>query len=101
MITYEITATVRNDLCEGYELYMRDRHIPDLLATGKFASATFLRTGDGNRYRIRYEAYGREALDGYLMEHAADLRRHFYETFPEGVTLEREEWEVLAIWDNQ
>jgi hypothetical protein len=54
MITYEITATVRADLCDAYERYMRDRHIPDLLATGSFAGATMARSSPG-RYRIRYE----------------------------------------------
>lgn len=28
MVTYEITATVRADLCDAYEAYMREEHIP-------------------------------------------------------------------------
>jgi len=29
-VTYEITAEVREDLCEKYEQFMIERHIPDL-----------------------------------------------------------------------
>ena len=97
MVTYEITAAVRPDLCEAYERYMRERHIPDLLETGAFAGASLSRSSPG-RYRIRYEAHSRDALDRYLTEHAPRLRRHFAETFADGVELAREEWSVLASW---
>lgn len=94
-VIYEITATVRADLCEAYEDYMRDRHIPDLIATGAFERATFSRSEPG-RYRISYETISRETLEEYLREHAPRLRAHMIETFPDGVEVSREEWEVLA-----
>ena len=97
IVTYEVTATVRADLSEAYERYMRERHIPDVLATGAFVGASFSRSAPG-RYRVRYEAHGREALDGYLADHAPRLRQHFADTLPDGVTLSREEWDVLAAW---
>jgi hypothetical protein len=97
MVTYEVTATVREDLCAAYERYMRERHIPDLLATGAFSGASFGRSTPG-RYRMRYEAWSRGDLDRYLAEHAPLLREHVQEVFPEGVTLTREEWNVLAAW---
>ena len=70
-------------------------HIPDLVATGCFASASLSRSEPG-RYRARYVAHDREALDRYMRDHAARLREHGAETVPEGITFEREEWEVLA-----
>lgn len=97
MLTYEITALVRADLCGAYERYMTDRHIPDVMQTGAFIAATFSRSGPG-RYRIRYEAPSREAMDAYLAEHAPVLRQHFMDTFPSGVELSREEWTVLEGW---
>ena len=39
MVTYEITAIVRANLCDAYEKYMTERHIPDVLQTGAFAGA--------------------------------------------------------------
>jgi hypothetical protein len=95
VVTYEITAAVRADLCGEYERYMSELHIPHLLETGAFASATFSRSSQG-RYRIRYEAHSRNALDDYLENHASRLREHFAQAFPEGVQVSREEWEVLA-----
>lgn len=97
MLTYEITAIVRPDLCDAYERYMRERHIPDLMQTGAFAAASFSRSAAG-RYRIRYEAKTRQALDKYLAEHAPRLREHFTDTFPTGIELVREEWTVLESW---
>lgn len=97
MITYEVTAEVREDLRADYERYMQDRHIPDLLATGHFVGASFSRAVPG-RYRMRYEARSRAALDAYLAEDAPRLRQHALDTFPEGLQLSREEWTVLAIW---
>src|SRR5687768_15887083 len=97
MVTYEITAIVREDLCDAYETYMSARHIPDLLATGAFTAASLSRSSAG-RYRIRYEASSREALDDYLRDHAPRLRAHFASKFPAGVDVTREEWTVLATW---
>ena len=97
MIIYEITAIVRADLIEKYEKYMRERHIPDLLETGCFRAASFS-CGEGNRYRIRYEAPDQNALDEYLKNDAARLRADFLEHFPEGVKVSREVWEVLESW---
>ncbi len=96
-VTYEITSTVEVDLCDDYQSYMIERHIPDLLETGEFAGASFSRSRPG-RYRIRYAAHNRESLDRYLAEHAARLRQHFAETFPTGIELSREEWEEIRIW---
>ena len=97
MIIYEVTATVRGDLTEAYEKYMREIHIPDLLATGFFSGVKLARAGE-NRYRMQYEARDQKALDEYLNTEASRLRADFIEHFPEGVEVARENWEVLQIW---
>ena len=100
MIIYEITATVSVGLTDEYEKYMRETHIPDLLATGFFSGARISRSGE-NRYRIQYEARGRKALDEYLETAAPRLRADFLAHFPEGVDLTRENWEVLQTWNEK
>jgi len=100
MIIYEITATVRAGLAEEYEKYMRETHIPDLLATGFFSGAKFTFSGE-NRYRIQYEARDRKALDEYLETASTHLRADFLAHFPEGIELTRENWEVLQIWNEK
>ena len=97
MVTYEITAIVQTELCVPYERYMQDCHIPDLLATAAFVGASFARAAEG-RYRIRYDARDRDALDMYLRDHAPRLRDHFAATFPSGIEVTREEWTVLETW---
>ena len=97
MIIYEIAATIRADLVEDYEKYMRETHIPELLETGFFAGAKFTRTS-ANRYRIQYEAHDQNALDEYLETKAGQLRADFLAHFPAGIELSREHWEVLQIW---
>ena len=97
LVTYEITARVAPHLVEAYERYLRERHIPDLLATKYFVAAALTCAAPG-RYRIRYEAPDQAALDRYLAEHAPRLRAHFDEHFPQGVELSREVWTALALW---
>ena len=100
MVIYEITATVRADLLESYEKYMREIHIPDLLATGYFSGAKLTRAGE-NRFRIQYEAHDRQALDEYLATEATRLRADFLAHFPEGIEVARENWKVLQIWNEE
>lgn len=97
VITYEVTATVRDDLRGRYEVYMRERHIPDVLLTGLFARAHLLRGEDG-RFRARYELEDRAALDRYLATHAARLRADVAAHFPDGVEFARDVWNVLTEW---
>lgn len=97
MVTYEVTATVHPLFLDAYESYMRERHIPDVLATGYFQAAVFTRAAPG-RYRVRYEAPSEAALDRYLKEHASRLRADFASHFPEGVDLVREVWVALQSW---
>ena len=97
MVIYEITAVVQTELVEDYEKYMRERHIPDLLATGYFSGAAFTRSGE-NHYRVRYEAFSRKSLDDYLEKNAESLRADFLAHFPEGIELSRRIWDVLQVW---
>jgi hypothetical protein len=98
-VIYEIIAVVEKDLVKAYEKYMRERHIPDLLATGCFRDANFLRSSE-NRYCIRYEAFSQKMLDNYLGNEAERLRADFLAHFPKGVELSREIWEVLQVFNN-
>lgn len=97
IVMYEITAAVAPELIEKYEKYMREEHIPALLATGYFRAAKFTRSPD-NRYRILYEARSQESLDKYLELDAPRLRADFQNHFPTGIKLSRENWQILNEW---
>jgi hypothetical protein len=96
-VIYEITAIVQADFVEEYEKFIRQRHIPDLLATGYFRAAAYTRSSIG-RYRIRYEAFDQHSLDKYLDKDAPHLRADFLRHFPNGVEISREVWEVIEEW---
>ena len=98
MIIYEVTAVVEAHLTEAYGRYMRQEHIPDVLASGCFQSAEFASAAPG-RYRMRYEASTDEDLERYLATHAARLREDATSRFPEGVALSREVWTAIQRWD--
>lgn len=100
MVIYEITASVKEQFKDSYEKYMWERHIPDLMATGNFLRAEFLRGGDG-LYRIRYSLYGRGDLENYLNRDAERLRADFISHFPSGVEVTRAVWDVLETWPEQ
>lgn len=93
-VIYEVTATVDLESADDYEAFLIRRHIPDLLRTGCFESASFEVSVPG-RYRIRYAAPDRKSLERYFAEHAPRLRADFATHFPEGAELSREEWTVL------
>lgn len=97
MISYEVVADVREELRARYDVFMRDRHIPDVLATGLAVGAQFDRAEDG-RYRVRFAFADRASLDKYLLTHVARLRADFIAHFPEGVTLGRDVWSELRKW---
>jgi hypothetical protein len=96
-VLYEVTATVRPEIAEEYERYLRQTHVPDLLATGHFTAASVERTDDG-RVRTRYEAPDLAHLERYLAEDAPRLRAHAAERFPTGLALSREIWTIVQRW---
>jgi hypothetical protein len=97
-LVYEVTAVVELELAERWEAYMRERHIPDVLATGWFTRASLARAS-GGRYLIRYHAASRGDLDRYLAEAAPALRAEFTGRYPGGVALTRETWELVQEWE--
>lgn len=98
MFIYEITATVDDGLAVEYEKYMTERHIPDLLATGHFITASFAKAG--NLYRVAYNAERRENVDAYLADDAERLRTDFAEHFPTGVAVSRQVFEIVRLFSS-
>ena len=97
-LIYEVTAVVELEIAEGWERYMRERHIPDVLATGCFTGASLARAS-GGRYLIRYQVATRADLERYLAQAAPTLRAEFAARYPGGVALTRETWELLQEWE--
>ena len=95
---YNVRVTVGDDLAERFSGYMLSKHIPDVLATGKFVSAELARSETG-AFLISYLAAKRPDLEEYLEEHTERLRDSFAKEFPFEVRVEREILEVLDAID--
>ena len=99
MIYYEVTLECSESTAPALEQWMRNSHIPDMLATDCFVAIHFDRN-DG-RFRTVYQAANRQHLDRYLAEHATRLREHFQKHFPSGVAVSRETWEQVQNWNHE
>ena len=99
---YEVVVTLAPGTdSEVFTDWMRDHHIPALLATRCFTAASFEREQSLHpRFRVRYFAIDRGSLDTYLAEHASRIRADFQRHFGEGATVRRETWEVLEVWEH-
>ena len=99
MLIYEVTATVDPNIRSEFESFMAKRHIPDVLATGKFSAAFF--AGSNGTYRVGYHCDSRGDLESYYAEHAAALRADVAERFPAGIELSRMELDIVALFPGQ
>jgi hypothetical protein len=97
MIRYEVTLQVEPALAPTVEEYMRNRHIPDILATGCFRRIHFDQASSA-RFRTCYQAESQEELDRYQRDHAPKFRAEFLAEFPRGITVTRETWTERQLW---
>jgi uncharacterized protein DUF4286 len=97
MIRYEVTLQVEPALAQSVQEYLRNKHIPEIFATGCFRQIRFDRASPA-RFRTSYEADSQADLDRYLRDHAPKFRAEFQRDFPEGLTLTREVWKQQEAW---
>jgi hypothetical protein len=79
MILYNITFTVANEIEEDFVQWMKDKHIPDIFATGLFTEHKFFRllnSPDDNvtNYAIQFFAENTKKLIEYEARFAHELR---------------------------
>ena len=97
-VRYNVRVRVGDELAERFSGYMLAKHMPDVLATGKFVSAEISRSEDGS-FLISYLAGSRPDLDDYLARHTADLREAFSRECPFNAQVEREILDVVDVID--
>ena len=79
MYIYNVTINIDETVHDQWLCWMRDEHIPDMLATGKFLGALMTRVMveeemGGITYSIQYRTDSKETLDRYYREDAESLR---------------------------
>jgi hypothetical protein len=82
-------------------IWMRHKHIPEILATGKFSSARMVRVlieeeMGGVTYSVQYATDSKETLERYYQEDAPAFREEGLKLFGDKMLAFRTELELIA-----
>lgn len=86
MYIYNVTINIDESVQEDWLHWMRNIHIPEMLATGKFSKALMTRViieeeMGGLTFSIQYTTDSKETLDKYYAEDAERLQSRGTERF--------------------
>ena len=78
MIIYNVTINIENDVQEEWLKWMREQHVPDVMATGLFTEFKICRLlheeEQGTTYSFQYTCAALSAYEKYKAEHAPRLQ---------------------------
>jgi phosphoribosylamine-glycine ligase len=82
-------------------IWMQHKHIPEMLATGKFVSAKMARVlieeeMGGTTYSVQYITDSKETLEKYYLEDAPKLREEGVKLFGDKMLSFRTELELIS-----
>ncbi|WP_452219727.1 DUF4286 family protein [Lacinutrix salivirga] len=100
MIIYNVTVNIDDTVHDEWLNWMKQEHIPQVLATGKFEKATLSHIlvkeeMGGQSYSIQYRSYSRQALDAYYREDAERLRAEGLKKFADKMLAFRTELNIV------
>jgi len=100
MIIYNVTINIDDSVHDKWLLWMTEKHIPEVLATGKFVKATFVKVlvveeMGGSTFSTQYFAESHEKLESYYNEDAPQMREEGLKLFGDKMLAFRTELEVL------
>lgn len=100
MIIYNITINIDEPIHEKWLNWMRDVHIPEVMATGKFIKALMSKVlvneeMGGISYSVQYTCESRELLDLYYQKDATRLRKEGLRLFGQQFVAFRTELEIV------
>ena len=100
MIIYNVTVNIDDSVHDKWLLWMTEKHIPGVLATGKFVKATFVKVlvveeMGGSTYSTQFFAESHEQLESYYKEDAPQMREEGLKLFGDKMLAFRTELEVL------
>ena len=81
MIVYSVTVSIDKEIHEEWMNWMKESHIPDVMATGIFKEYKMLRIISGNpedngpSYNIQYTCESMADLHQYQVQHAPRLQQ--------------------------
>jgi hypothetical protein len=85
MIVYNVTVKVNPEIHDEWLAWMKETHIPDVMATGLFTTYRMMRVivneDDGETYSIQYLAESMADVHRYQVNHAPDLQQEHAEKY--------------------
>ncbi|WP_375434193.1 DUF4286 family protein [uncultured Hymenobacter sp.] len=85
MILYNVTTSLDPEIAEQWVAYMRDTHMPEVMATGFFVRSQLCRLlneeDDGITYAAQYYCVSLEQLEEYQTVAAPALRQDIEQQF--------------------
>jgi len=101
MIIYNVTTNIHESVHDQWMTWMQEKHINDVLATGKFSSARMVKVlieeeMGGVTYSIQYTTENKETLQRYYDEDAPRLREEALVLFGDKMLAFRTELELIS-----
>lgn len=101
MIIYNVTINIHESVHDQWMNWMQNKHIADVLATGKFSSARMVKVlveeeMGGVTYSIQYTTDCKETLQRYYDEDADRLREEGLRLFGDKMLAFRTELELVS-----
>ncbi|MEI9809585.1 MAG: DUF4286 family protein [Bacteroidota bacterium] len=80
MIVYNVTTKVDHSIADAWLRWLKEEHIPDLVATGCFTQAAILQiietdNTEGLTYAVQYHAQSMASYHRYIEQYADDMRK--------------------------
>ena len=99
MYIYNVTINIDNAVEKDWLRWMEEKHIPEVLDTGKFSEAklcqVMIEEEQGITYSVQYTTDSKETLDAYYNEDADRLRQEMGQLFPNKFVAFRTELNVI------
>ena len=86
MIIYNVTVKVENEIHDEWIKWMKDVHVPDVLATGYFSNCRICRVisvqdTDGMTYAFQYDCASTAVLHRYQVKESPRLKQDVQDKF--------------------
>lgn len=101
MIIYNVTINIHESVHDQWLSWMQQKHIPEILATGKFTSAKIVKVlieeeMGGNTYSVQYSCESKAVLQKYYQDDAPKFRQEGLELFGDKMLAFRTELELIS-----
>lgn len=101
MILYNVTTNIHESVHDQWMIWMQHKHIPEMLATGKFTAARMVRVlveeeMGGVTYSVQYTTDSKATLESYYQDDAPAMRAEGAKLFGDKMLAFRTELQLIA-----